>query len=399
MQFALAGNHPDGKAAITAFLATGRHRLLAYHGAAEDADALRRLDAGVQILADFEELLAIPQVDAVIVASPIEERPAHLRRALQSERHVLCVHPADTSADFAYEAAMIRGDTGCVLLPLLPACLHPAFVRLGSWSGAEGGPPGKISLLEMEWRGRDSIPLAPARKGPRALLPGWEMVRALLGEITEVAGFSPAEEIAASEPLMVSGRALGDIPFRLLYYPQEQGAQIEITLRGNQGSARLGFAEGWPGPVTLSWMENGAARQESWPASIVWEGLVAQFESMVSAPAVTVAPGAGGQEEAGRSRLSWLVETRCLELNDAVRRSVHRRSVSVLEYPEATEVVGFKGTMTLVGCATLLGVLVLFVASNWLPWLGWIILPILVGFLLLQSFSWLASKPASRRRS
>ena len=44
---------------------------------------------------------------------------------------------------------------------------------------------------------------------------------------------------------------------------------------------------------------------------------------------------------------------RCLELDDAARRSVARRRASALEYQEATEEAGFKGTMTLLGCGLL----------------------------------------------
>src|SRR5262249_2578181 len=61
------------------------------------------------------------------------DRPAQLRRALQSEHHVLCVHPADQNPDTAYEAAMIQADTKQVVFPLLPETLHPGFHRLANW--------------------------------------------------------------------------------------------------------------------------------------------------------------------------------------------------------------------------------------------------------------------------
>src|SRR5262249_37900896 len=80
-----------------------------------------------------EEILADPRIDAVIVAGPPADRPAQLRRALQSERHVLCVHPADQNPDTAYEAAMIQADTKQVVFPMLPEALHPGFHRLVNW--------------------------------------------------------------------------------------------------------------------------------------------------------------------------------------------------------------------------------------------------------------------------
>jgi hypothetical protein len=76
-------------------------------------------------------------------------------------------------------------------------------------------------------------------------------------------------------------------------------------------------------------------------------------------------------------------------LDDAARRSVERRRASALEYPEASEEVGFKGTMTLVGCGLLWGALLLLVLSAWYPRLGWLVLPVLVLFLGLQLLRWI----------
>ena len=71
--------------------------------------------------------------------------------------------------------------------------------------------------------------------------------------------------------------------------------------------------------------------------------------------------------------ISWPSGIRNLELDDAARRSVHRRRAGTLEYPEATEEVGFKGTMTLVGCSLLWVIILLVIVSRWVPWVGWLI--------------------------
>ena len=55
-----------------------------------------------------------------------------------------------------------------------------------------------------------------------------------------------------------------------------------------------------------------------------------------------------------------------------------------MDYQEANEEVGFKGTMTLLGCGLLWGVIVILVLSRFFPWTGWLILPLLLGFMLLQ---------------
>ena len=55
---------------------------------------------------------------------------------------------------------------------------------------------------------------------------------------------------------------------------------------------------------------------------------------------------------------------------------------------ETGEEVGFKGTMTLLGCGILWCILLLLVLSAWLPWLGRVIIPVLIVFLSLQLLRW-----------
>jgi predicted dehydrogenase len=132
MRFALLGDHPDGVEMARALAESGRHRVIAYTAALSE-DILQRWGGAARRVSDMEEVLADPAVEAVIVAGPAAVRPAQLRRALQSERHVLCVHPADDTPEIASEAAMIRNDTGYVLLPLLPEATHPALGRLAEF--------------------------------------------------------------------------------------------------------------------------------------------------------------------------------------------------------------------------------------------------------------------------
>src|SRR5262245_39224903 len=126
MRFALLGDHPDGLDMARALVESGRHDLAVYSGPAVGAEYLRRWGARPRLIGDLEEALADPAVDAVLVAGSPADRPAQLRRALQSEHHVLCVHPAGQGPDIAYEAGMIQTDTRHLAVPLLPEALHPA---------------------------------------------------------------------------------------------------------------------------------------------------------------------------------------------------------------------------------------------------------------------------------
>src|SRR5262249_4603085 len=147
---------------------------------------------------DIEEVLADPAVDAVIVAGSLAVRASQLRRALQSERHVLCVHPADIVPDIAYEAAMIQQDTRRALVPMLTESLHPAVAELSRLVESTDAPLGAIRMIRIE---RPAAGLVNPRRGSRSGLsiPGWDVLRRIGGEIAEISAYAEQEEIQAGE--------------------------------------------------------------------------------------------------------------------------------------------------------------------------------------------------------
>jgi myo-inositol 2-dehydrogenase/D-chiro-inositol 1-dehydrogenase len=364
MRFAILGTHPDGLALAEALAASGRHELAAY---STDEPRLRALAGQARRVGDAEEILADPAVEAVIVAGPLDARPALLRRALQSERHVLCVHPAGDGPEIAYEAGMIRDDTRCVLLPILTEALYPAVRRLAEFvrrdKGDDDSPTGQFLLLEVE---RPNGPPA----GDKAAFPGWDVLRAIGGEVAELSAFAAAEEAGADEAVLVAGTFEHGGLFQATLLPPRDGQTCRLTVVGRRCRAELLFPVGPDGPAFLDWRDaSGGQHEEHWDAQDLWPVLVSAFEE-----AVASRPPA----------LSWQDEVRALELDDAARRSLARRRTSLLEYPEATEEVGFKGTMTLVGCGVLWAVLLLVILSVWVPRLGWAVVPLLAIFLVLQ---------------
>jgi hypothetical protein len=393
MRFALLGDHPDGLSAALAIVATHRHELLAVSAPPAVIEELARQGLEPREVSDLEELLADPGIEAVIVASPLAERPAELRRALQSERHVLCVHPADASPDAAYEAAMIQGDTGHMLLPLLSGPANPAIRFLAHWLREPDCPLGPLRMLQIEWRLSGGLLAGLGPKENLLALPGWDILRALVGEIAELTAFAEAEEVSPGQPLPVSGRSESGVLFRILFVPHEAPARLDIDCLGACGRASLTFPRGWPAPAEFVCRPaEGNTLEKSWAQVDTWQGVIAEWESRSHDPLKLHVAGTPAPPEAKSSVLSWQTETRCLELDDAIRRSVERRRAILLEYPEASEEVGFKGTMTLVGCVMLWGILGVFMISLWLPWLQWTIVPILLIFLGMQSFRWLARR-------
>jgi hypothetical protein len=165
-----------------------------------------------------------------------------------------------------------------------------------------------------------------------------------------------------------------------------------VALVKEDGRAELVFPHGWPSPARLTYLDDhGHERVETWDDFNPWLALAEAFETALREnQAAQRTPG-----EAVAAGPTWQDAVRGLELDDAARRSVHRRRVSTLEYQEATEEAGFKGTMTLVGCSMLWISLMLLILSAWVPWLGWIIAPVFGIFLVLQLLRWFVPKETS----
>lgn len=376
MRFALLGDHPDGIAMARALAETGRHEIgaLGFPSTASPRESFQ----SARCVGDVEEILADPSIEAVIVAGGIADRPALLRRALQSERHVLCVHPVDSSPDVAYEAALIQGDTGRVLFPLLPLALHPALIRFAeivhNWTGQ------RFRLLQLERRSPQITCNDPGATAAKPSLPDWDVLRRIGGEIAEVSTFSVTDEFAPEDPLLLCGRFEAGGLFQATLLPSAQERHWRLTVVGDDKHAELLFEKGPCGSAVLICTDSGGTSQEErWEARNPWPALVAAFDAevgLISAGVASIRPG-------------WQDAVRALELDDAAHRSLSRRRASTLEYPEATEEVGFKGTMTLVGCGILWGILFLLILANWFPAAKWAVIPILLVFLALQLLRWI----------
>ncbi len=396
MRFALLGDHRDGLDLACAIAASGRHELRLYCGSAAGLAHLHRHGLKPRVQTDPEELLADAEAEVVIVAGSESARPAQLRRALQAECHVLCVHPADPSPDVAYEAAMIQADTGRVLLPLLPMALHPGVARLAglAWAGA-------ARLVELEIWSTEEVLLDFTQPGHRPSLPGWDVLRLVGGEIGEIYLQSAQAELLPGVPIVLSGRFLDGVLLQATYFPNQAEAFFRLSLVTSVGRASLTFAQGWPGSAHLKFTdEQGASQAESWEAYHPWMALLERFDQAIVEASLRK-PQPGQPADACLTKppcaLGWQDELRALELDDAARRSVERGRSNTLDLQETTEEATFKGTMTLVGCSLIWLTVIVLIVSVWIPWLALFIVPVFGAFLALQGLRWVVPAHAASK--
>jgi hypothetical protein len=370
MRFAILGDHPDGWAVGRALAAAG-HELLVYQGDTP-IDTARQLSPGVRRQADLEEILADPQVETVIVGTRAATRLDALRRVLQSERSALCVHPVDRKPDGGHEINMLQGDLHQVVVPILPEAASPRVGELRQ-SVAHLSSERRQMLIDVEVSGTGDVLFPDSDDAPS--FPGWTFLRRMAGEIAEVEALAEGESISPGESVIVQGRFMDGGLFRVVYRSGAEVSGMDVLIRNLAADLSLKRERGEAQP---SLALRAQIRCEYTPIAEQFKRAVVELPQLPRA-----LPGAGRPVD-NPSVLNWMDEVRALELDDAARRSVERRRVSTLDYQEASEEVGFKGTMTLVGCGLLWCVLLLLILSVWFPKVGWLILPVVGVFLVLQ---------------
>jgi len=359
MRFALVGDHPNGVAAARALVQGGRHLLIAVL----DQPAPDFAPIAVRHH-DLEEILADPAVELVIIASKLSDRGEHLRRAIQAERDVLCVLPCAANIDRVYEATLMQSETKRLLLPLAPMALHPMIERVQQWRAEVKSP-----LTRVQWE----CPL-PDRTTD---FPRWEVLRRLGGEIAEITGLAESEKWDGKGALVVTGRFREGGLFQISTGPGIHEERIRIE-SANQ-TQQFQCSKDWQ---RLSW--NCDAGPMETLEFAPWGVLAEELDSQL----------------AGRPpRFSWQDAIRWHELDEALRRSIEKRRTETLDYQEVSADAGSKGTITLIGCAMLWIVVLIFAISIWVPWVRWAVVPMLLGFLALVLIRTLGKGEPPKARS
>ena len=122
---------------------------------------------------------------------------------------------------------MIQQDTHHVLLPLLADAFHPAILRLGTFLKPDS-PLGAFRLLEVEHCSVGAVLLDAETVGHKPSVPGWDVLRALGGEVAEVSALASGEELEAGLPVLLAGRFESGGLFQVTLLPHQPEAQRQL---------------------------------------------------------------------------------------------------------------------------------------------------------------------------
>jgi hypothetical protein len=374
MKFALLGCDEDVLQLADAALERGDVITSTWDVPVEFEEDLQAIAPRAIRLSSWQEVLNGELADAVIVGrgADDDQRADQLRVLVQAAMPMIVVHPFHESMLVYYELDMIRQETGCILVPYVPALSHPAVTMLAAMAGALADAPlGRLEQIVLERtmaeRSRRSVLGQFARDA--------EIIRLLAGEMTKVAAMTPLTEKADYATLGIQMSGPGGVLVRWSVGPVEDMPGGALSLIGSRGKATLGMPEGddaW----MLETRVGGQTTSQVLEAPNTAASTLEQFDQ-----------ARGGAEV----RPNWIDAARDLELADAIDRSVRKGRTVDLYYEEHTEQGTFKGMMAATGCGLLLFTLVLFVLITALTGFVrvpkfWpiVLLAVLAIFLLLQ---------------
>ncbi len=370
------------------------------------ADELQARFPGLKLEPYWETILTGQEVDVLVVARahpgvPVagetlmgdDLREDQLRKLIQERVPVLVSHPACSSMLVYWELDMIRRDTACPAVPAIFSRWHPAVAALRTQLVA-----GELGLLEQAVFERT---LADRR---RVLVQSQfardaDLLRQLTGEITRVGAMGTGARVEgaavnieadfANLGLQLSGPS--GVAIRWQVAPaDETGPRGTLTLRGANGRVELHMPHNPAAPWTVRWFLPSGNSEQTYPGNNIHRQALDTMEAALAGQAISP---------------HWVDGCRGVELADTIERSLHKGRVIELHFEDHTEQGTFKGTMTSLGCAIMLGALGLMLFAAVAGKLGFAIaqywhfmlLGVLILFLALQSLRLVfASEPRKK---
>lgn len=415
MNFALLGDDLRTLPLARAIAAAAHHQLSSTALAARCHAALCAEYPSLRACRSWEDLLADPDLDAVIVSGDDDRILAAARQLSAAGKSLILLPTPDQSSALLYELTLIQTDAAIHLVPLLALRAHPLVQKLQHLM--QSGGFGTIHHVQIE---RRSVPAQPGAGAPllsadqlrTCLLEDVDLLRCLGGDYDQVTASRSGDATrgVSLATVMLAGSASPPAVWSATATRLEEA--WHLTVAGERGTALL---SGDPARLEFRFEsrlmegpEHAGHREDLASAEPPEEGNSSAHAT------VHVDPGAWQLEHtesmfAGRHvRPDWTDLTRAFELLDAVDRSVRRRRTIDLHYEAPSERNVFKTQMTAVGCSLLVLTLVATIAYLVLAAMFdlnatvkhvarfLIFLPLGV-FLVLQMLLFL-TKPANRER-
>lgn len=326
---------------------------------------------GIRPLHDFEMVLADPEIDGLILAGNLGRRPEIVRRSAQTERFLVCAHPADLGAVFYHEVAMIALESRAILVPFLPARCHSAWLALQSLCHTER-KLGAIRSVCIE-RG---APYSDKQLIAGSYAEAADLLTGLLGDVRQVT----ATGDLAHRRLMVQHEIGDNVQGEIRLDATQPDRQWQVRVVGERGRAELLLEQGWIDSGWLRCTVGDELQEDLIPHS--------NFDLI---DLVT-------SQHQGSSRFpSWSEATQLAELADNVALSLQRLRTVEVFHEKRDELASFKGRMTTCGCGliwtTLFGIMSFAAARGlgipWLEWVPYLLISLLVLFLMAQGLRWI----------
>jgi predicted dehydrogenase len=166
---------------------------------------------------DFEELLDDPELDAVVLATPVVTHYELAKQALAAGKHVFVEKPQAQSAGEAEELNSLAQERGLVLMPGYLLLYHPAITKLKEL--VDAGELGEVLYL---YGNRQN--LGQIRRDENAL---WSLGAHDLSVMLHLVGEEPVEAWARGESFLRDG--IEDVVFCFLRFPSGVVAHMHVS--------------------------------------------------------------------------------------------------------------------------------------------------------------------------
>jgi predicted dehydrogenase len=166
---------------------------------------------------DFDELLGDPDLDAVVVATPVPTHYELAKRSLEAGKHVLVEKPPATRGEEMEELVALAAERRLVLLPGHLLLYHPAVAKLKSL--VDSGDLGEVICL---YGNRQNLGII--RRDENAL---WSLGVHDLSVILHLVGEEPSEAVAHGNAFLTPG--VEDVVFCYLAFPSGKIAHMHLS--------------------------------------------------------------------------------------------------------------------------------------------------------------------------